>query len=95
MQGRGDGTGSWDEYGDVWQAIRNVHDIPPRGSQRDCRIAVTVRLVWERDGVELLDTTANAWSGDLVHVTVLDHRSECKGVWVDKSDVRRRPPDER
>jgi hypothetical protein len=50
----------------IWQEITNAHDIPPWRSQRDCNIAVTARLVWERDGVELIATTAYAWSGDFL-----------------------------
>ncbi|WP_108495347.1 hypothetical protein [Promicromonospora sp. AC04] len=86
---------AWDAYRDIWQRITNAYEIPPRRSQRDCQIAVAARLVWERDGVEFLDTTAYAWSGDLVLVEVLDHRIRSNGVWVHKSDVRRRPARER
>jgi hypothetical protein len=82
--------GSWDQYRHLWQEISNAHEIPPRRSQRDCDIPVTARLVWERDGVELIDTVAYAWSGDLVLVLVPGHRTKALGAWVHKSDVRRR-----
>lgn len=80
----------WDAYRDQWQDILNGLPIPPRGRQHDCHIPVTARLVWERDGLELLDTTAYAWFGRLVLVEVLDHRRRIHGVWLHVSDVRRR-----
>ncbi|MDR7385195.1 hypothetical protein [Promicromonospora iranensis] len=83
---------SWDAHRDQWQEILNSFEIPPRGRQRDCRIPVpvTARLVWESDGLELLDTTAYAWFGRLVLVEVLDHRLTIHGAWIHASDVRRR-----
>jgi hypothetical protein len=83
---------SWDSYRNEWQEILNAFPIPPRGRQHDCRIPVTAQLVWERDGLELLDTTAYAWFGRLVLVEVLDHRRWTHGVWIHLSDVRRRRP---
>lgn len=73
-----------------WQRIENAHAIPPRRSQRECWAAVTVRLVWERDGVELVDTHAMAWSGRLVLVQVADARYQLRGAWLDAGDVERR-----
>jgi len=81
---------SWDSYRDQWQDILNGFPIPRRGMQHDCRIPVTARLVWERDGTELLDTVAYAWAGRLVLVEVLDRRRFTHGVWLHASDVRRR-----
>jgi hypothetical protein len=82
--------GSWDQYRHMWQEVLNEHDIPPRRAQRNCNVAVTARLVWERDGVELVETVAYAWAGDLVLVLVPGHRTRALGVWLDKRDVRRR-----
>ena len=84
--------GSWDSFRDQWQDIANSFPIPPRARQHDCRIPVTARLVWERDGVELLDTTAYAWCGRLVLVEVLDRRQRTHGAWLHVSDVHRRRP---
>lgn len=81
---------SWNSYAGQWQEIANAFPIPPRGRQHDCLIPVTARLVWERDGLELLDTTAYAWFGRLVLVEVLDHRQQTHGAWLHVSDVRRR-----
>jgi hypothetical protein len=53
---------------------------------------VTVRLVWERDGVEYLDTVATQWGGLHVLVDIRDHlhRWEFSGVWLHCDDVGRR-----
>ena len=82
--------GSWDAYRDQWQDISNALPIPPRRRQHDCRIPVTARLVWERDGLELVEAVAYAWFGRLVLVEVLDRRQHTHGVWLHVSDVRRR-----
>jgi hypothetical protein len=83
---------SWDSYRDQWQDISNEFPIPPRRLQHDCWISVTARLVWERDGVELVGTFAFAWVGRLVLVEVRDrqHRRDSRGAWIHVSDVRRR-----
>ena len=63
-----------------------------RGSQRDCHIAVTARIVWEHDGAEDIETTAQAYTRDAVLVQLLDHRlAHTVAVWVAPTDVRRRP----
>lgn len=87
---RNPGLDSWDAQRDRWQGILNEFPIPPRRRQHGCRIRVTSRLVWERDGLELLDTVAYAWAGRLVLVEVLDHRRQIHGAWLHVSDVRRR-----
>jgi hypothetical protein len=55
-------------------------------------VRVTVRLVWERDGVEYLDTIATHWGGlhVLVDITDRQHRYELRGVWLHCDDVGRR-----
>lgn len=77
-------------YAELHQAILNELPVPPRHLQHDCLVRVGARLVWERDGLELLDTTAYAWFGRKVLVEVLDHRRQTHGVWLHISDVRRR-----
>lgn len=85
--------GGWDAHRDQWQDVLNEVAIPPRGRQHECWVPVTARLVWERDGLELLDTIAYAWWGRLVLVEVLDRRRHIHGVWVHVSDVHRREPE--
>lgn len=80
----------WDAYADQWQDILNELPTPPRHLQHDCGIPVTARIVWERDGLELVDTIAYAWFGRTVLVEILDPRLYTHGVWVHASDVRRR-----
>ena len=50
-----------------------------------------VRLVWERDGLELLSTFARDWVGRDVLVDIVeDKRWDTGGAWVDAADVERR-----
>jgi len=81
-----------DAWVDQHQAIANELPIPPRRLQHDCWIPVTARLVWQDDGVELVDTFAFAWFGRKVLVEPRDrkHRRGTRGVWIHASDVRRR-----
>src|SRR3546814_6622340 len=52
-------------------------------------IPVRARLVWE-SGEVLVDTIAEAWTGDAVLVEQLDPRSPFRGVWLPANDVVRR-----
>lgn len=74
------------------QGIRNARPIPPVALQVAARppIDVTAWIVWDRDGLELLDTTAQAWAGRDVLVAVRDVRWPVLGVWLVAQDVRRR-----
>jgi hypothetical protein len=84
--------GPWDADADMWQAISNELPVPPRRAQVDAPepIPVTARIEWERDGEELLDTTAVAWAGRAVLVRIHDRRRQTLGVWLKAGDVRRR-----
>jgi hypothetical protein len=55
-------------------------------------VPVRVRLAWERDGVEYLDTVATRWGGLHVLVDISDplHRYQLRGVWMHCDDVGRR-----
>lgn len=70
----------------------NELPIPARTTQVSCDvpIEVTARLVWEHDGVELLETVVWAWSGRAVLVELHDRRRQTIGVWLPARDVRRR-----
>jgi hypothetical protein len=74
------------------QRIRNARPIPQAGRQVAAQppIDVTAWIVWERDGLELLETTAQAWAGRDVLVAVRDVRWPILGVWLVAQDVRRR-----
>ena len=74
------------------EGIRNARPIPPAERQVAAKppIDVTAWIVWERDGLELLDTTAQAWAGRDVLVAVRDMRWPVLGVWLVAQDVRRR-----
>lgn len=83
---------SWDADRDRWQAIRNAHDVPPERLQTVAanKIPVRVRIEWQRDGTEFIDTVAYGWTSRLVLVQLRDQRSRLAGIWVDAGDVARR-----
>jgi hypothetical protein len=68
--------GDWDADADVWQT---PEPIP-----------VTARIHWARDGIEQLDTTAVAWAGRAVLISVQDRRRQTLGVWLDAGGIQRR-----
>lgn len=74
------------------QSIRNARPIPPASRQvaAPAPIDVTAWIVWERDGLELIDTRAEGWAGRDVLVAVRDVRWPVLGVWLAAQDVRRR-----
>lgn len=90
--GAAHGPGAHD---DDRQTITNARPVPERRAQHDLRVParVVARLVWERDGPELVHTQARAWAGRDVLVDVRDVRHPFLGVWVDAADVQRVQPD--
>lgn len=85
---------SWDAHRGDWRAILNARDVPPLRSQTIPAdpILVTARIMWERDGLELVETVAAGWTSRLVLVDLDDRRTYVRAVWLDPSDVRRRRP---
>lgn len=83
---------SADVHASHQQGIRNARPIPPAGGQVAAKppIDVTAWIVWDRDGLEPLDTTAQAWAARDVLVAVRDVRLPGLGVWLAAQDVRRR-----
>lgn len=82
---------TWDHY---HQRILNAHEVPPRNQQVDLypEVPVRARIVWEKDGVEHINTTACAYSGRLVLVHTYDRRSRTTGVWLDVKDAPKSSP---
>ncbi|AEI11799.1 hypothetical protein [Cellulomonas gilvus] len=76
---------------DRWQALLNEREIPPSSRQRrlTAPIPVRARLVWERDGEEIIETMATHWAGRAVLVRTSDRRRRFHGVWLDSTDVQR------
>lgn len=74
------------------QRILNERPIPDRARQRVDRppIDVVVRLEWELDGVEHVNTIAFDWVDRDVLVGIRDRRWQTHGVWLDAGDVQRR-----
>lgn len=83
---------SWYAHRDTWQPLTNAHSVPDRRLQHDLTtpVPVRVRLIWQRDGPELLDTIALGWAGHLVRVQVRDLRSRAAYAWVHAEHVARR-----
>lgn len=82
---------SWAERAGRHQAILNAHAIPARRAQRTLHPepTVEVRLVWERDGEELVRAVATAFTTRLALVRIADDRWPTLGVWLHPDDVRR------
>lgn len=74
------------------QEIHNALPVPPRRAQVDAvePIPVRLRVVWEKDGQEFLDTVALGWTRRIVRVQVYDVRSRIVARWFAPEDVRRR-----
>jgi hypothetical protein len=53
-------------------------------------VPVVVRIMWEHDGEEPIDTVAMGWTGRNVYVRLPDPRYRFAAVWLDASDVKRR-----
>lgn len=73
------------------QQILNARAVPQRFTRCE-PIPVRVRLRWADDGVEVVTTTASAWTTPLVLVLVEDPRSVTRGALVPASDVTRLDP---
>lgn len=70
--------------------IVNAYDVPRHFVSARLPVPVRARIEWEHDGVEVLDTYANAWTARLVLVDVSDPRNRINAAWVGLADVRRR-----
>lgn len=83
---------SWDAHREDWQAVLNARPIPPLRVQAIAsnQIPVTARIVWERDGVEFVETFATGWTSRLTLVLMSDRRTRTRGFWLVPADVRRR-----
>lgn len=83
---------SWDAGRAQWQEIRNARPVPDASAQRRLAppVPVTAWVVWERDGLELVDTTATHYAGRDVLIDLQDPRHRIQGVWLAAQDARRR-----
>lgn len=87
----GGGAGH-DERLALHQRLLSARPIPSMDRQNPGRtpIAVMVRLVWEFDGQECLDTLAWDWVDRDVLVDVPGPRLQVAAVWLAAGDLRRR-----
>jgi hypothetical protein len=53
-------------------------------------VPVVVRIVWEHDGEERIDTVALGWTDKNAYIRLPDPRYRFTAVWLDASDVTRR-----
>lgn len=83
---------SWDAGHGAWQAIGNARPIPAADAQRKLAppAPVTAWIVWERDGLELIDTIATHYAARDVLVGIQDPRLRTQGVWLTVQDARLR-----
>ncbi len=76
------------------RAVLNMHWPSRPASFRDHDpIAVTVRIVWDRDGEEYVAGEAIRWDAHHVYVRINDVRCDGNGVWLKPADVYRRLPE--
>ena len=55
-------------------------------------VPVVVRIVWEHDGEERVETVALGWTGQHAYIRLPDPRYRFTAVWLDASDVKRINP---
>ena len=53
-------------------------------------VPVVVRIVWERDGEEHIETEALGWSNTDAYVRLPDSRWRFTSIWLRAEDVKRR-----
>jgi hypothetical protein len=58
----------------------------------DRPVPVVVRVVWEHDGEEHVETEALGWTGQNVYLRLPDPRCRFTAVWLDASDLKRISP---
>lgn len=82
---------SWDSHRELWQSIVNALEVPPRRAQvaPPDPVPCVARIVWERDGEELVETHATAWTTRAVLVRITSPRWRIAAVWIPARDVRR------
>lgn len=84
---------AWNATEGQWQAILNAAPIPARRAQRDLPspVPIDARVIWERDGLEVIRTLAHGWAGHLAYVELRDPRAHIRWVWLPAEDVTRVP----
>ena len=53
-------------------------------------VPVIIRVVWEHDGEEHIETVALGWTGQRAYIRLPDPRYRFTAVWLDAADVKRR-----
>ena len=77
-----------------WEAGRQgiLNDLEAQKPQHTFRqpVPVVVRIVWEHDGEEHIDTVALGWTGQRAYIRLPDPRYRFTAVWLRAEDVKRR-----
>ena len=55
-------------------------------------VPVVVRIVWEHNGEEHIETMALGWTSQHAYIRLPDPRYRFTAVWLDASDVKRINP---
>jgi hypothetical protein len=53
-------------------------------------VPVVVRIMWEHDGEEHIETVALGWTGQHAYIRLPDPRYRFTAVWLNAADVTRR-----
>lgn len=82
---------AWDQHRTTWQDPLNALRVPARRAQRDLTppVDVVVRVDWPRDGVELIEARAVAYTTRAVLCHWREPRLQVLGAWFPAADVRR------
>lgn len=81
------------EWSALYQRALNAVEIPTRSTKCPYPpgpIPVTIRVAWERDGEELIEARAVAWTRTAVLAHWTEPRIPTNGLWLPAQDVRRR-----
>lgn len=81
---------AWAEHRDLWQVVLNECFLPERAVEQAWRGSpvVIAQVVWERDGLEEIETVVLAKAGDLRQVRLADERRFIKTLWLRRDHVR-------
>ncbi|MFC8797253.1 hypothetical protein ACFT2C_05945 [Promicromonospora sp. NPDC057138] len=81
---------AWTEHRDLWQGVLNECFIPERAVEQAWHgsHSVIAQVVWERDGLQEIETVILAKTGDLRQVELIDDRRFIKTLWLHHDHIR-------
>lgn len=80
----------WADHRDLWQDVLNECFVPERAVEQAWRgsDSVIAQVVWERDGLEEIETVVLAQTGDIRQVELNDDRRFIKKLWLHRDHIR-------